>query len=67
MARIMNCTCGLTLTAQDDRELLCLVREHIDQVHPELQLTDEQVRGILGATTKDGYGAPARPRKELRP
>ena len=39
--------CGQHLEAANDEELFERAREHVDRDHPEMQLSDEQVRGIV--------------------
>jgi predicted small metal-binding protein len=53
MARALTCQCGYTITGADDEELARLGRQHIDQVHPEMKLTDEQVRGLVRQLARD--------------
>jgi predicted small metal-binding protein len=45
--RALDCDCGQHLEAANDEELFELAREHVDRDHPEMQLSDEQVRGIV--------------------
>jgi hypothetical protein len=45
----MDCACGEHLEAADDEELFRVVRLHVDQHHPDLQLTDEHVRVLIEA------------------
>ena len=53
MARTLTCECGQTLTGRDDEELFRLGRQHIDQVHPDMKATDEQVRGLVSQKARD--------------
>lgn len=50
----MDCDCGYHMEATDEEQLFRQAREHVDRDHPEMDLTDEQLRGILaeGAYTK---------------
>ena len=42
--RAIDCPCGHRLEGTDDDELLRLAREHVDEHHPEMERTDEQLR-----------------------
>jgi predicted small metal-binding protein len=50
----MDCDCGYHMEAADEEQLFGQAREHVDRDHPEMVLTDEELRGILaeGAYTK---------------
>jgi hypothetical protein len=50
--RAINCPCGLHLEAADDEGLFSLARAHVDEHHPELERTDEEIRELLA---KDAY------------
>ena len=56
--RAIDCACGHHFEAQDDDELFRLCREHVDCDHPEMQRTDEQLRGRIAADAYD-VGVPA--------
>jgi len=45
--RVIDCDCGKTLQAGNDDDLATQVRHHVDESHPELELTDEQVRDLV--------------------
>ncbi len=45
--KTVDCGCGKHLEAANDEELFNKVRAHIDQEHPEMQITDEEVRRIV--------------------
>ena len=45
--RVLDCDCGTTLQAANDEDLLAQVRDHVDQSHPEMELTDEQARQLV--------------------
>ena len=40
----IDCPCGHRLDGADEEELFRLARAHIDEEHPEMERTDEQVR-----------------------
>jgi predicted small metal-binding protein len=42
--RAIDCPCGHRLEGADDEELFRLAREHVDQEHPELQRSDDELR-----------------------
>jgi hypothetical protein len=45
--RVIDCDCGHTLQAANDEDLFQVAREHVDEVHPEMELSDDQVRGLV--------------------
>jgi predicted small metal-binding protein len=47
--KVIDCDCGRTLQAGNDDDLATQVREHVDESHPEMELTDEQVRDLVAA------------------
>jgi predicted small metal-binding protein len=47
--RVMDCDCGQTLQAGNDDDLVKEARAHVDQEHPDMQLSDEQVRELVAA------------------
>ena len=50
MARVIDCPCGHILQGQGDEELFQLARKHVDEDHPEMERTDDEVRGRVAAT-----------------
>ena len=42
--RAIDCPCGHHLEGEDDEALFRVVREHVDNHHPDMQRTDEQLR-----------------------
>jgi hypothetical protein len=50
--RALDCECGKHLEACDD-ELYGQTRERVDRDHPEMQLSDEQVMGIVAEGAYD--------------
>lgn len=46
--RVIDCDCGVTLQAANDDELADCVREHVASDHPDMELDDDQVRGMVG-------------------
>lgn len=53
MARALDCDCGKHLEASDDDALAREARRHIDDAHPEMDLSDEQVRGLVADKARD--------------
>jgi hypothetical protein len=47
--RVIDCDCGTTLQAANDDDLTGQVRQHVDEHHAEMELTDEQVRELVSA------------------
>ena len=45
--RALDCDCGQHLEADDDEGLLQKARAHVDQVHPDMDLDDEQVKALI--------------------
>ena len=59
MPREMTCDCGRMLTGQDDDELFREAKEHIHYEHPDMVVTDGQVRDMVAAKARDRAGAQA--------
>jgi len=51
--RALDCACGRHLEAESDEQLYRQARAHVDQDHPEMQLGDEQVQGIVSEGAYD--------------
>jgi hypothetical protein len=45
--RVIDCDCGHTLQAGNDDDLAAQVQAHTEESHPEMQLTEEQVRRLV--------------------
>jgi hypothetical protein len=45
--RVIDCDCGRTLQAANDDDLVAQMRDHADEIHPDLKLTDEQVHELV--------------------
>jgi predicted small metal-binding protein len=54
--RAIDCPCGHRLEGKDDEELLSLARRHVEEHHPEMERSDEQLRARVAA---DAYDAAA--------
>jgi predicted small metal-binding protein len=46
--RMLDCPCGRTLQAATDDELVGVVREHVEEEHPDMEMGDDQIRGMIG-------------------
>lgn len=53
MARTMTCDCGESITGRDDEDLLRLGKQHVTLKHPDMKLTDEQLRAVIKAGARD--------------
>jgi predicted small metal-binding protein len=45
--RVIDCQCGTTLKAANDEDLASSVRDHVNEAHPEMDLSDEQVEAMV--------------------
>jgi hypothetical protein len=45
--RLIDCDCGATLQAANDDDLARVVRQHVDEEHPDMNLSDEQVQQLV--------------------
>jgi predicted small metal-binding protein len=55
--RVIDCDCGKTLHAANDDDLLTAVRTHIEEDHPELEMDDDKVRGLIVAQAYEASDA----------
>jgi predicted small metal-binding protein len=51
--KVIDCECGHTLQAANDDDLFKAAREHVDEVHQDMQLSDDQVRELVAARAYD--------------
>jgi hypothetical protein len=58
MAREMTCDCGKTLIGRDDEELFIEAKEHFHFEHPDMVVTNGQVRDIVAAKVRETAEAP---------
>lgn len=54
--RAMDCDCGEHLEAATDEAMFEKARRHVDQNHPEMELTDEQVQGLISEKSYSAEG-----------
>jgi hypothetical protein len=45
--RVIDCDCGQTLQAANDDDLVKQARAHVDEQHPDLAMSDDQVRELV--------------------
>ena len=53
MALDFSCRCGDKLRAPDDQALFTVVRTHADEKHPEMSMTDDQIRQGIQMMAKE--------------
>lgn len=51
--RVIDCDCGRTLQAANDDDLAGAVKEHVAEDHPDMDLSDDQVRELVSARAYD--------------
>jgi predicted small metal-binding protein len=51
--RAIECPCGHHLEGADDEELVRLARRHVEEHHPEMERSDEQLRARVAADAYD--------------
>jgi hypothetical protein len=47
--RVIDCDCGRTLQAANDDDLTSMVRRHVDEEHPDMELSDDQARELVSS------------------
>jgi hypothetical protein len=55
--RIIDCECGKTLQAGNDDDLAVVVRQHVAEDHPDMELSDDQVRELVSSRAYDASDA----------
>ena len=61
MRRALDCAvpnCGQHLESDNDEELFRLARQHTDEVHPDIQISDEDLRSAIVSRIYDIQGLP---------
>lgn len=53
MARVIDCRCGHRIEAGSDEDLFILTRRHVDQDHPEMEPSDDEIRERVAADAYD--------------
>ena len=51
--RELHCACGNRVVAENEEGLVYQVLEHAHEVHPEMDLTEEQAREMVAAEASD--------------
>ncbi len=54
--RGFDCACGAHLEAADDEALISAGRAHLDEVHPEMVLSDDELRAAMAGGIYDVQG-----------
>ena len=55
--RVIDCECGHTLQAANDDDLVNVTRDHVNEVHPDMELDDEGVRKLVADKAYDAMDA----------
>jgi predicted small metal-binding protein len=51
--RVIDCECGRTLQAANDEDLAAAVRDHVEEDHPDMDLSDDQVEELVSSQAYD--------------
>jgi predicted small metal-binding protein len=51
--RVLDCECGKTLQAANDDDLAKAVLDHIAEDHPDMDMSDDDARGLVSAQAYD--------------
>jgi predicted small metal-binding protein len=51
--RALECPCGHHLEGENDEELFRLARQHVEEHHPDMERSDEQLRARIAADAYD--------------
>ena len=55
--RVIDCQCGKTVQAANDEDLAQAVRDHVEESHPDMELTDDQVQEMVEQQAYDAEDA----------
>ncbi|HEX5896998.1 MAG TPA: hypothetical protein VFY47_11790 [Thermoleophilaceae bacterium] len=55
--RVLDCQCGTTLKAANDEDLASSVRDHVNESHPDLDLSDDQIQEMVAEQAYDADDA----------
>lgn len=55
--RVIDCQCGTTLKAANDQDLAKAVRDHVEESHPDMELSDDQVEAMVAEEAYDADDA----------
>jgi hypothetical protein len=53
VARTVDCPCGVVLSGADDDELFRLGREHVDEHHPDENISNEFIREHIASSARN--------------
>ncbi len=59
MSRAMTCACGQYLEAANDEELFQKGSQHVQAVHPEMHMTNDELRAMMTPQIHDVEELPA--------
>jgi predicted small metal-binding protein len=51
--RKLDCQCGQTVEGENDEELFRAGKQHISEVHPNENITDDQLRQLIATQAYD--------------
>jgi hypothetical protein len=51
--RVLDCECGKTLQAANDKDLTDAVRNHVAEGHPDMEMSDDQARELVSSQAYD--------------
>jgi hypothetical protein len=51
-----DCSCGVPLEGDDEKQLLNWTKAHVEKLHSDRQLTDEQIRQMVAEGAYDARG-----------
>ena len=51
--RKVTCQCGHPMEAKNDADLFKIVRRHVDDKHPDLGYTDQDIRDLIASEGVD--------------
>jgi hypothetical protein len=55
--RVIDCDCGKTLQAGNDVDLAGVVRKHVAEDHPDMDLSDAEVEQLVSSRAYDAEDA----------
>jgi predicted small metal-binding protein len=55
--RVIDCECGKTLQAANDEDLVEAVRDHVNEDHPDMEMSDDQVEQLVSSQAYDAQDA----------
>jgi predicted small metal-binding protein len=54
LVRKLDCQCGYTVEGENDEELFQKGKQHVAEVHPAENITDDQLRQLISTQAYDG-------------